>query len=343
MEGFDMAVRIGALRDSTLLARRLGTVRFVTCASPIIWRATACRAIMATWQGISACTMRTSRCRHGGFQTGAQAGVAIPGMRLHADNGDLRHCCGTGRPRHRQRRRSSSAGRSQAANWCPARRNTAVSPSESMLSTHRGDCFRGRCSLLADFLANRFGDLPDWDRTIGITSWRRRQSARTGRRSGAFPVAATPRGTMLPSPGDAFGVDHLRRVPSTIVNGRPRPMLGSPRAKMQPECLDTDSSLSAGSQGHSVKPASRSDRRQTRILQHRTVQVPPVSAAGVAGSRNCTLSKVPGIPGTTAWYCHHHSGPHPTLTSAPRVRSGQALGPDVDQDAVRRSTVWAAG
>ncbi len=33
-DGFDMAVRIGVLKDSTLVARRLGTVRHVTCASP---------------------------------------------------------------------------------------------------------------------------------------------------------------------------------------------------------------------------------------------------------------------------------------------------------------------
>ena len=33
-DGFDMAVRIGELEDSTLIARRIGISRFLTCASP---------------------------------------------------------------------------------------------------------------------------------------------------------------------------------------------------------------------------------------------------------------------------------------------------------------------
>ena len=42
-EGVDVAVRIGALPDSTLTAVPVGHVRRVVCASPASWSVTACR------------------------------------------------------------------------------------------------------------------------------------------------------------------------------------------------------------------------------------------------------------------------------------------------------------
>ena len=47
----DVALRIGALPDSSLIATRLGTVRHVVCASPRIWPRTEFPRRSMTWRG----------------------------------------------------------------------------------------------------------------------------------------------------------------------------------------------------------------------------------------------------------------------------------------------------
>jgi len=53
-EGVDCAVRGGQLADSTLIARRVGVLNFVTCAAPSYLDASAPRSTRATWNGTAA-------------------------------------------------------------------------------------------------------------------------------------------------------------------------------------------------------------------------------------------------------------------------------------------------
>lgn len=91
-EGYDMAVRIGRLGDSSLIARRLAPIRMVVCASPEYF---AHRGIPATPQDLSRheCLAYSLAASPGTwrFQApgGATVSVEIKSTRMAANNGDV--------------------------------------------------------------------------------------------------------------------------------------------------------------------------------------------------------------------------------------------------------------
>jgi len=169
-EGFDMAVRIGALHDSTLLARRLGTARFATCASPDY----------LARHGVPQNPLELER--HTGLQyanatprqTWQFSGekdapmVVVPDIRMRANNGDALAAAAV-----------AGLGIVNTPTFIVAGL-LAGGELVSILDDYRrpavgihavyppGRLMPRRVQVLADFLAGRFGDLPDWDRALGI-------------------------------------------------------------------------------------------------------------------------------------------------------------------------------
>ena len=89
-EGFDMAVRIGELSDSTLLARRLGSTKLVTCASPGYLEQHGTPHSpeeLEQHAGLQYSNASTRQAWQFISSTGKPVSV-VPGIRMRANNGD---------------------------------------------------------------------------------------------------------------------------------------------------------------------------------------------------------------------------------------------------------------
>jgi DNA-binding transcriptional LysR family regulator len=167
-EGFDLAIRIGELEDSTLIARRLGTSRTVTAASA---------AYLARYG-----TPRhpDDLHRHVGLQytnlsyrrqwryTAADGRTlhAQPQLRMRANNGEALACAAvagigiTAGPTFilGQYLREGTLQRILADFEQPANGIYAVTPPGRLVPR--------RVEMFIAYLANRFGDAPYWDRDL---------------------------------------------------------------------------------------------------------------------------------------------------------------------------------
>lgn len=164
-EGFDMAVRIGELQDSTLLARRLGTARFVTCASPeYLARYGTPRHPAELEHHLGLHYGNTTLKQAWQFHAGGGAPiVAIPSIRMRANNGDVLSAAAV-----------AGLGIINTPSFIVAGHINAGRLRTILTDYHRpstgihavyppGRLIPRRIRVFSEFLAQRFGDRPYWD------------------------------------------------------------------------------------------------------------------------------------------------------------------------------------
>lgn len=167
-EGFDLAIRIAKLADSSLIARRLAVIRHIACASPSYLAQhglpkTAADLVNHAGLGYS------NRANPGlwSYQTpsGQDRNVKIP-IKLLANNGDFlcqMAIAGHGILMHPSFYVAKSIKRGELVpiltqyRW-PELNAYAVYPATRHLST--------RVRAFVDFLVERLSDEPEWDRAI---------------------------------------------------------------------------------------------------------------------------------------------------------------------------------
>ena len=169
-EGFDMAVRIGELHDSTLLARRLGSARLVTCASPgYLAQYGTPRHPAELEKHIGLHYSNTPLKQAWQFACDGRAPlVAIPGIRMRANNGDALATAAVAGLGIMNTPTFIVADLIAQGELVPIL-NDYRRPALGIYAVYPpGRLIPRRIQALADFLADRFGDRPYWDRVPGI-------------------------------------------------------------------------------------------------------------------------------------------------------------------------------
>lgn len=167
-EGFDMAIRIGELPDSTLIARRLGTCRFITCASLAYLQQHGTPGHprdLAEHIGLHYANASLTDAWQFRDDSGSPT-VTIPGIRLRANNGDALAAAAT-----------AGLGIVSLPTFivADALRDKRL---QAILNDYRrapigihalfppGRLMPRRVQAFADFLVGRFGEHPYWDENL---------------------------------------------------------------------------------------------------------------------------------------------------------------------------------
>jgi DNA-binding transcriptional LysR family regulator len=165
-EGVDLAIRIGQLNDSSLVAKRLAPIRVVLCASPAYLERHGepqTPEQLSEHQGLSYANLTEQR-QWSFTDSSGKEHVGRPSIRMRANNGDVllqaaldglgiavmpRFICYRELASGRLRELLSSYNTEESTAY-------ALYPSRRHLPQ--------RVRLLIDFLAERLGDVPPWEK-----------------------------------------------------------------------------------------------------------------------------------------------------------------------------------
>lgn len=167
-EGFDVAIRLGALADSSLIARRLAPMRYITCASPAyLERFGTPRSPedLVNHTGLSYSNVADSATWQYRSPNGERRAARI-GSRMRVNNGDLllsaaRHGLGIVVSPTFLAYEAIEQGV-----LVPILTEYSL-PEESAYAVYPpGRHLSHRVRVFIDFLAERFGERPYWDRFL---------------------------------------------------------------------------------------------------------------------------------------------------------------------------------
>ena len=171
-EGFDVAIRIGALADSSLVARRLAPMRRVTCASTSYlerFGKPSSPDDLVNHTGLSYSNVPDSTSWQYRFPSGERRAVRI-GSRMSVNNGDVllsaaRHGLGIVVSPTFLAYRAIEQG-----TLVPILTEYALAEESAYAVYPPGRHLSHRVRVFIDFLAERFGERPYWDRFLFSSS-----------------------------------------------------------------------------------------------------------------------------------------------------------------------------